>query len=590
MKIKYILFIAAFFIPISLLAICLLSFPAKKFSENENRPLSQIPTATLQEIEDGDFQSGFENFIGDQTPLRETGISASTAIQKFFGKTEINGIYLGKDNYYFNRFTDESYSKSYMNTVFSTIDSFIKRQPVPFNIMLIPSSGTVLNDKLPKNSAYYNADIVFKTASKYFDHSFIDLRKNFLENKDKEQLYYHTDHHWTTDCAYLAYKEYCHHINISPKEKKSFGIEKISDNFHGTLYSKILDSSAIKDTVSIPKNIPDVKIIYDGKRTVTSPYDLEFLNKKDKYSVFFGGNYGTIEIETPTKNGKRLLVIKDSFANSFVPFLFSNYEKIVMLDLRYCNLSAKDIIKKSAITDILFLYEMSNLLSDKHIFNLTQFEDCIVSPQKENFTKPKKKTSFKNISDINKLFIGDSRAIGLAECTKMNKTDFFASIGMTVYKSLKDRVSVPDVGKVTLEECLNAKKYDIIYLMLGINELGYPIENNINAFEKLLKTCSKSQPQAKIIIMANIHVTKIRSHSDKYINNKSINNFNSKIAEYSDHKTIFYLDSNHLFDDSDGNLSSDKCSDSAHLKSQYYANWGKWIIKKSRKILQNKGG
>lgn len=97
------------------------------------------------------------------------------------------------------------------------------------------------------------------------------------------------------------------------------------------------------------------------------------------------------------------------------------------------------------------------------------------------------------------------------------------------------------------------------------------------------------QGQAKVVIMGNLHVTKDRSDRDKYINNTTINKFNAEIAQFADGDTVFYLDSNVLFDDEDGNLSSEKAIDSAHVKAKHNIEWGDWIIQQSEKLLQDNG-
>lgn len=114
MRIKHILFIVAFLVPLALLAACLFVLPSKDFSQNENRPLAQMPSTSLQEIVDGEYQEGFESYIGDQVLLRETGLGVSTEAQKLIGKKDINGVYLGKDHYYFNKFTEDQYSRTHI--------------------------------------------------------------------------------------------------------------------------------------------------------------------------------------------------------------------------------------------------------------------------------------------------------------------------------------------------------------------------------------------------------------------------------------------------------------------------------------------
>ncbi len=190
-----------------------------------------------------------------------------------------------------------------------------------------------------------------------------------------------------------------------------------------------------------------------------------------------------------------------------------------------------------------------------------------------------------NISMDNALFIGDSRTVGLMEYSGIRGADYFCSVGMSVFNIHNKPVSVPNVGKVTLTELLNGKKFDKIYIMLGINELGYKSVSTVKKYGELIEFIKSKQPNAAIFIQANLHVTKSRSDSDKVINNTAINELNAELAKLADGKSIFYLDANILFDDETGGLSSDKSEDSAHLYAKYYREWGEWIIRQSASLI-----
>lgn len=184
------------------------------------------------------------------------------------------------------------------------------------------------------------------------------------------------------------------------------------------------------------------------------------------------------------------------------------------------------------------------------------------------------------------LFIGDSRTVGIMEYANLNEADFFCSTGMSVFDVLKERISVPHVGKVTLSELLTNKTYGKIYVMLGINELGYDFNNIIKKYNEVINFICDNQPDSIIFIQANLHVSKKRSESDDYINNMGIDRLNSALAEFANNDTIFYIDANYLFDDEEGNLSADKTSDNAHLYGKYYLDWGKWICTETAKYIK----
>lgn len=175
------------------------------------------------------------------------------------------------------------------------------------------------------------------------------------------------------------------------------------------------------------------------------------------------------------------------------------------------------------------------------------------------------------------LFIGDSRTVGLSEYGKIKGATFFANTGMSVYKILKTDVSVASVGKMRLDELLAKKSYGKIYIMLGINELGYNFNATMGKYEDMVNTIHRLNPNAKIYILANLHVTKNRSDSDKIFTNSNIDRFNEGIAQLADNTSIFYLDMNELYDDGAGNLRADYSGDGIHLRAKYYAEWGPWL-------------
>ena len=186
----------------------------------------------------------------------------------------------------------------------------------------------------------------------------------------------------------------------------------------------------------------------------------------------------------------------------------------------------------------------------------------------------------------NALFIGDSRTVGLMEYAQIDNADFFCGVGMSVFNIHKKAVAVPGVGKISLENLLNSKKFSRIYIMLGLNEIGYSFEKIIEKYNELIAFVEEREPDAAIVIQANLHITKDRSDNDKNCNNKAINKLNNALSELADNKGIFYLDANVVFDDANGALSADKSSDNIHLYAKYYKEWGKWIMEQTELLME----
>lgn len=204
-------------------------------------------------------------------------------------------------------------------------------------------------------------------------------------------------------------------------------------------------------------------------------------------------------------------------------------------------------------------------------------------PTKPAETKPLPSLQPASMKDA--LFIGDSRTVGIREYSGLDDADFFCSVGMNIFDVTNERLSVQSVGNVTLSELLSNKMYSKIYIMLGINEIGYNHQSIVEKYGKVLGLIKSKQPDASIFVEANLHVAKSRSDSDKVVNNPSINDLNSKLAAFADNKKVFYIDANTIFDDEGGNLSADLTSDNTHLYAKYYAEWGDWICKETAKYI-----
>ncbi len=176
------------------------------------------------------------------------------------------------------------------------------------------------------------------------------------------------------------------------------------------------------------------------------------------------------------------------------------------------------------------------------------------------------------------LFIGDSRTVGIKEYGYFDNADYFADVSMSVYKVNDKKLAVEGRKKTGLWELLASKKYGKIYIMLGINELGYNFENTVEQYQTLIESIQEAQPDAIIYICANLHVTETKSSSDLYFNNENINRFNLAISQLANGENCFYIDVNVLFDDENGNLNKEYCSDEVHVQGKYYAAWCDWLL------------
>ena len=341
----------------------ILLIPKQNFSDNENRFLEVFPKISISSIVSGDFQSKMCNYISDHFPLREKLLGFKNKIDHFLGISRINNVYYSKDNYLI-----EEYNKPKNNYKISRIiNRFIENNSnKKIDFMLVPTSALVYDNKLPKYNISNSENDTIEFYKDNLKLNFIDVRDNLIKHNN-EYIYYKTDHHWTTLGAYYAYEEYC---NVNNLTKNIFRFVKVDNNFRGTLYSKILDNSIEMDYIIKVDDDNKYQVIIDNNQT-NSFYDYSYLRKKDKYSYFFGGNKGLITITND--NGKdELLVIKDSYANNFIPFIAKNYKKIYVIDPRYYNESIEDFIDNKYVSNILFVYNVLTIDDDIGILSINR--------------------------------------------------------------------------------------------------------------------------------------------------------------------------------------------------------------------------
>ena len=359
----------------------------REFSPNENRYLAETPELSWDNILSGKFQDGLEDYLRDQVCFRDGWITVKTGIQKACGDTDIGGAYVGKDGYDFEKITPEDVDEKQVDRnikavedYFMTASETIDKQKLSF--LLVPTSGLVMQEKLPKNARLFDqAKYIDQVQKAMKDYNFVDVRDTLMDHNE-EYIYYKTDHHWTSAGACLAYEVWSEHTGGEAEKKDELAENVVSDKFRGSLYSKILDADSTYDeiwTYGLQKDdafgSKDCTVMIDEKQQLDSIYDDEKLQEKDKYAYFLGGNYGQVHIQNQKAaskaKGKNILIIKDSFANSFVPFVTQDYENIYMVDLRYYNGDMKAYLQEHEITDVLVLYNISNFISDRNLHKLT---------------------------------------------------------------------------------------------------------------------------------------------------------------------------------------------------------------------------
>lgn len=343
--------------------------PDKRFSEFENRMLAKPPKFSLKNLISGRFTDKFEEYITDQFPLRDFWVAVKCDIERLSLKTNNNEIYFGKDGYLLE---DYKRTNEQLLSNINSINTFSKAVPnIKTYFLLAPNSVKVYEDKLPLFASPYNQlETIEKVEQQLYQNvNFINVYPEMI-NKKNEYIYFKTDHHWTMRGAYYAYRELSNKLDIKAYSINDFNSEIIDKSFYGTFYSKANNIHISPDSIEIftPKLDNKYKVEYiDTDKSSDSLYEYNHLDKKDKYSIFLDGNHALMTINTNIKNGKKLVVFKDSYAHSLIPFLANHYEEIHVIDLRYYKLNFYDYIKQNNINEALFLYNINNFSQDESI-------------------------------------------------------------------------------------------------------------------------------------------------------------------------------------------------------------------------------
>ena len=345
------------------------------FSESENRVLADFPKLSVATITDGSFMRDFETYLTDQFPFRDGIISLKTMTDRIVGKNEENGVYIGKNGYLFDTQTplDKSFAKKLGKAV---LEFKNKHQDLKTAFLLVPNSSYVYSEYLPDYLETDDQRWLIRALHRQMEDDSIlwPAAANIMKkNADDTQLYYKTDHHWTTRGAYLMFKEIALSWGLEQDEKsidKKFEFYEVSNTFEGTLASTS-GVHDVRDTVEIcvPKKSEGTYVVSlesSGEKTA-SLFFKEKLKNKNQYEVFLGGNYDKVIITTVSQSKRSLLLIKDSYANCMIPMLTPYFNKIVVIDPRYLTDSLESIIKENDFTHMMYLYNANTLFEDNSL-------------------------------------------------------------------------------------------------------------------------------------------------------------------------------------------------------------------------------
>ena len=345
--------------------------PDKEKSDEENRVLESMPKLSLASITTGDFMEQWEAYMSDQFVGRNVWRKLKVGLDRLGGSSMENGVFIGKDGQLLEDIAlpdDGQYSEN-----IQAVKSFAQTySDIPVTVMLVPDAASILSGSLPSFASVEDQRQMFSMVERGLGDSvnWVDVY-SILNSRKTEKLYYKTDHHWTTQGAFYVFRETAAGFGIEGDVSDDYVSYTVTDSFNGVLAAKSGVGLSEKESIEIyapASGDDDVVVNYvDEARKTSSLYDSSKLETRDKYAVFFGGNTSVMDIKTVSPSSKRLLVVKDSFANCFIPFLTPYYREIVVVDPRYYSGTMKDIMDTYRITDALIMYSGNTFVTDNHI-------------------------------------------------------------------------------------------------------------------------------------------------------------------------------------------------------------------------------
>lgn len=338
--------------------------PDRDKSETENRTLARFPEFSWETLVDGSYTEAVEEYFADQFPLRDRWMVLKARSEYLLGKREFNGVYLCGDTLISKV---ETPAEGMVEKNLSYIDRLAEKAGANVILGMIPSAAEVWKDKLPAGAQSWDQTDLLAQSD-------VDFHSTLMEHAD-EPIFYRTDHHWTTLGAFYGANTLLKSLGKELLKENNFTAETASDSFCGTLYSQSGVHWIAPDQLEFWVEEDGLRVTSwrTGKEEAAALYDRSYLEVKDKYSAFLGGNQPLCVIKNENvTDGSKLLLVRDSYADSMAPFLAQRFSEVHLVDLRYYRFPVSVYAAENGIDDIAVVYSVQNFISDANLVLLTQ--------------------------------------------------------------------------------------------------------------------------------------------------------------------------------------------------------------------------
>ncbi|MCI8594312.1 MAG: hypothetical protein HFF09_03530 [Oscillospiraceae bacterium] len=348
--------------------------PKRDFSPAENRYLQTFPKFSADSLLSGKFMSQFETFITDQFPGRDGWVGAKASMERMSGKKENNGVYFCAQDTLIARLDEPDEERLSANLGY--VQTLAEKAEIPVYFSLIPGAGHVWADRLPANAPSADQSALLIRAQQDTPAArWIDLERVLIAHRD-EDIFYRTDHHWTSLGARYACQALVDAMGLpAPTDKALFTKEGevVSDSFYGTNWS----TSGVRwvSPDSIVRYADDAGVTVESYPNGTAEqgalYHPEKLEEKNKYPYFLGGNQPLCILRNENRpNGPKVLIVRDSYSDTLAPMLIQSCGELHLFDVRYNLNSVAQYAAEHGIDAVLVLYSTANFVSENNMFVL----------------------------------------------------------------------------------------------------------------------------------------------------------------------------------------------------------------------------
>lgn len=561
------------------------STPDRAFSDSENRVLAQKPEFTFAGLFSGTYTEDYEKYLSDQFSMKDFWMGVKTGLEERIGKQEYNGVYLGGDGYLLQGYQHPD--EESLQDKIKAYNSFQKLTPeVNKYFMLVPTATEVYKDHLPPYAPVDSQMELINRVTQALDEKIkvVDVSDTLLSHKN-EELFYKTDHHWRTIGAYYAYRKFMKQTGEEPLAERDFMAESAAADFYGSLYSKSGIKNISPDSIHLyhPKQPKESRMEYtdaEGKvQTHHSLYFPENLKKKDKYTVFLNGNHPLVKISTDGVPKKKLLIIKDSYANTLIPFLTNHYSEIFVVDLRFYGDNLTELMQKNQLNEMLFLYNVNTFTEDASVQSLVDYIDMdfIEAEQerkKEEARLAAQKAALKesmtpryNFKEYfaQDVFMGDSITEAVSHYEILNMPNVNAKMGININEAARE------IPKIKVKNPRN------IYLLYGVNDMDdrMPIDWFTGQYRTLVRMTKARYPNARIYVQSVLPVEPAVEKRTPHTNNAFINQCNAALEKMAAEEKVNYVNINQLVT---FELEGIYEGDGKHFKRPFYNMWFNFMV------------